>query len=485
MGALALERWALEGSSRTPAGSDTVGHPVTFALGRRLLHAGVVQPHELRRAIFVAASSDVPFARALADASTGAARVLAEPLDDGTKPRQRTIQAVRELVEKLPEGLCARLMVLPVRVDPRTGTVDVALVDPADHHAVTELAYHLQAPIRPVVTSLDEMERAIASLVAATRGPRLRPSLLPPPAPASVAPPARASVRPPAYVEAPLGADDEAPLPLVRRSRNSLPPPPAGVSDGDRRDAYPQREREPVTTPWSQPPPGAAPRPAGGGSDGARESRRDTADFEKPKLPPGHAAAQPMVLDFSNAAREARDAPSTHRGAPPAPSRTAIAPKLPPYGSLTRVLEYIDEVETRDELLAALLEGLRTFARGAAILAARRGRFVGVAAEGLELERFRTANVGQEGAVAEAIELGERVGVLRSAADAPLLAALELAGAPAIEVVLRPAFVAGRPALVLAAFGVGDLQEGARRARVLATAAGATLERLVKNARGG
>jgi hypothetical protein len=270
-------------------------------------------------------------------------------------------------------------------------------------------------------------------------------------------PPPRASVRPPAFVDPPHGADEEAPLPLVRRSRNSLPPPGS---------------------------PNGAPRPAGT-SDGARESRRDTADFEKPKLDPQHAGAPPMVLDFSNAARETRDAPPTHRGAPPAPSRTAIAPKLPPYGSLTRVLEYIDEVETRDELLVALLDGLSTFARGAAIFAARRGRFVGVSAEGLDLERFRASHVGPEGAIAEAIELGDRVGVLRSAADAPLLAALELAGAPAIEVVLRPAFVAGRPALLLAAFGVGDLQEGARRARVLATAAGATLERLVKSARGG
>lgn len=437
---------------------------MTFALGRRLLHAGVVQPHELRRAVFVAASSDVPFARALADVSPGAARVLAEPLDDGTKPRQRSIQVVRELVEKLPEGLCARLMVLPIRVDPRTGTVDVAVVDPRDEHAVAEIAYHLRAPTRLVVTSLDEIERAIASIVATTRGPRLRPSLLPPaPAPPpggspSVMPAARVSVRPPAFVEPPHGADEEAPLPLVRRSRNSLPPPgPASIP----------------------------PRPSGG-PDGARESRRDTADFEKPKL-----EAPAMVLDFSNAAREqraaheSREMPATHRGAPPAPSRTTIAPKLPPYGSLTRVLEYIDEVESRDELLIALLDGLGTFARGAAIFAARRGRFVGVAAEGLELERFRASSVGQEGAIAEAIELGERVAVLRSAADAPLLAALELSGAPAIEVVLRPAFVAGRPALLLAAFGVGDLQEGARRARVLATAAGATLERLVKEARGG
>jgi hypothetical protein len=440
---------------------------VTFALGRRLLHAGVVQPHELRRAIFVAASSDVPFARALADVSPAAARVLAEPLDDGTKPRQRSIQVVRELLDKLPEGLCARLMVLPIRVDPRTGTVDVAVVDPRDEHAVAEISHHLQAPTRVVVTSLDEIERAIASIVAGTRGPRLRPSLLPPAATSgspSVMPSPRLSARPPAFVEPPRGADEEAPLPLVRRSRNSLPPPGSPGAPGSA---------------GSPGPASAAPRPAGS-LDGARESRRDTADFEKPKL-----ASPAMVLDFSNAARESREMPATHRGAPPAPSRTTIAPKLPPYGSLTRVLEYIDEVESRDELLIALLDGLGTFARGAAIFAARRGRFVGVAAEGLDLERFRASSVGQEGAIAEAIELGERVAVLRSAADAPLLAALELAGAPAIEVVLRPAFVAGRPALVLAAFGVGDLQEGARRARVLATAAGATLERLVKEARGG
>lgn len=493
--------------SHRPDETGTVALPVTFALGRRLFQAGVVQPNELRRAVFVAASSDVPFARALADVAKGAARAMREPLDDADKPKQRSIQPVRELVEKLPEGLPARLLALPVRVDPRTATVDVAIVDPQDEHAIEEIAFHLAAPVRAVVTSLDEMERAIAAMVAAAPAPRARPSMLPPagasmppgpplsfrpPAGASVRPPpiappappgatmlaqtpAPGSVRPPAVVP-PSSAEEEAPLLLVRRARgpSMVPPPPAPAPP-------PDGPRTARMLPPSRPVPARLDRQD---APPQQESRRDTADFERPRVPTAPPPPMPMVLDFGAHARESRDIPDTRRGAPPAPSRAALSPKLPPYGSLTRVLEALDSAEDRDELVATLLEGLGTFARVGALFAARKGRFAGVAADGLDLARFRASSLASEGAIVEAIELGERVGVLRSAADQPLLAALELAGAPSVEVVLRPAFVAGRPALLLAAFGVGDLQEGARRARALATAASAALERLVKGARG-
>jgi hypothetical protein len=318
-------------------------------------------------------------------------------------------------------------------------------------------------------------------------------------------------MRAPAIVEPPSSAEEEAPLPLVRRAqRPSMAPPPLPAPSVASR-TEPQHAEVPPTQPHPAQPPHAQPHPAqpprtmpmlppstarGPGPEVERprpaaqpqEARHETADFEMPRAPPPlppPPAAMPIVLDFSSAARETRDAPATHRGAPPAPSRTSIAPKLPPYPSLTRTLESLDAVEGRDELVAVLLEGVSTFARGSALFAARRGRFVGVAADGIDLARFRDANLGTEGAVAEAIELGERVGVLRSAADTPLLEALELAGAPSLEVVLRPAFVSGRPALLIAAWGIGDLQEGARRARALATSASAALERLLKSARGG
>jgi hypothetical protein len=493
---------------------------VTFALGRRLLQAGIVQPSELRRAVFVAASSDVPFPRALADISTRVATAMREPLDDGDRPRQRTIVPVRELVDRLPEGLPARLLALPVRVDPRTKTVDVAIVDPHDEHAVEEIAFHLGAPVRAVVTSLDEVERAIAAMVAAAPAPRVRPSMVPPgggsippgpvsyrPPPLSVRPPPPppappnappnatvlqtpipGTMRPPAIVTPPPGAEEETPLLLVRRARgpSMLPPPPAMPA------VPPPPSGEAPRTARLLPPSGPINRVDGHatGVSGAPatstapiEGRRDTADFEKPRLPSERPAPMPLVMDFAAHAREAREIPDTRRGAPPAPSRTALAPKLPPYGSLTRILEGLDAVADRDELVVTLLDGLQTFSRASALFAARKGRFAGVAAEGIDVARLRGSSLSTEGAIAEAIELGERVGVLRSAADQPLLAALELVGAPSIEVVLRPAFVAGRPALLLAAWGVGDLQEGARRARALATAASAALERLLKGAR--
>ena len=53
---------------------------------------------------------------------------------------------------------------MPVRRDPRTGTVDVAVVDARDPHPAEEIGYWLKAPVRMVRTSIASMESALLRL---------------------------------------------------------------------------------------------------------------------------------------------------------------------------------------------------------------------------------------------------------------------------------------------------------------------------------
>ncbi len=408
---------------------------MSFELGRRLLLSRGIAGGELRRAVFESVSRGKPFARALGDASPTARELLTRPLSDATGPAVRTVVPMRELARALPAGLCARLSVVPLRKDPFTGTVDLAVVDPLDPHAAAEVAFQLGVAVRAVAAPLAEIERALGELL---EDEALDGSNLPP---------------------------EEPVLPLVRRPRASLvPPAPAPVR---------VRTSEPIEPPIEVARTPTMPPVAGG----------------------GHVH---LVLDFGAATRAAPgvptpgpggfpseppppSAPATQRGLPPAPSRGPLPLRRPPFAPLTPMLDALDLAETRDELLLQLRAGLETTARVAAIFAARKVGFAGVSCSTeLDLATLRAATLPTSGAVADAIARGERIGALDPVADAALANALDLQRLGPAVVLLMPVFVGPRTALVLAAFGMGDVMESSRRARALSTAATAVLTRLLR-----
>jgi hypothetical protein len=137
-----------------------------FALARSLLLAEAVSHDALAQAMLVSARDGESFIRALlATGAVDAAR-LSRHLDRADAPTMQQIAPVMSLVESLPAGLCERLLALPVRRDPLTGTVDVAVVDARDPHPVQEIAYWLNAPVRMVHTPLAVMEAALTHLSA-------------------------------------------------------------------------------------------------------------------------------------------------------------------------------------------------------------------------------------------------------------------------------------------------------------------------------
>jgi hypothetical protein len=76
-----------------------------------------------------------------------------------------SIELVRPLatqVSLLPPGLCQRLGVVPVHRDPRSGRVDVAVLDPLDPHLLAELEFHLDAPVRLLRARQEALAPALA-----------------------------------------------------------------------------------------------------------------------------------------------------------------------------------------------------------------------------------------------------------------------------------------------------------------------------------
>lgn len=406
---------------------------VTFELGRRLQVAGTVQVGELRRAVADAVLNNRPFARALADASPTARtelerRSAAFPGDVPFDPA---------LVRKVPPGFCAQLLVVPVRTDPRTGTVEAAAVDPRDPHLAAELSFHVDAPVRLLAAPLEEIERTAAQIERRRTGEMLaqrRPGLL-------------------------VVDEEDVIVPLVRRPRQSLPP---------EKNPAPPSVLPPSLAPRSQRPSGLLPA--------ARPEASELAD-----VPPSRAPLQ-MVVDFGALTRKARDeqAPATQRGAPPDPAARSYEPRMPPFPSLTPILEAIDSAPERDTLVAAIVRGIGTSARAAVLLAPRRGRFMGIGASYDLADVVRGATVPTSPLIDEAIAEGERFGALDPVADRELGELLGLAHDDLTPLLVHVAYVASKPALLLVAIGMGDPAEASRRGRVLATAAGGALTRFLK-----
>lgn len=112
----------------------------------------------------VHAREGVSFVRALLDARAIGADVLEQELARCDLPTLRRVVPVQVLVNALPRGLCERLLAVPVRRDPYTGTVDVAVVDPFDSHIADEVSFHLGMGVRVVRAPYEAVVRALSSL---------------------------------------------------------------------------------------------------------------------------------------------------------------------------------------------------------------------------------------------------------------------------------------------------------------------------------
>jgi len=454
---------------------------VPFELGRALLIAEAVTPAALSRALYAAATQGVPLARALGALDAITMERLEEELARADAPVVHHVVPVAELLDALPTGLCSRLLAIPIRRDPRTGTIDVAVADARDPHPAREIGYLLKAPVRVVRAPLAALEAAIARTFTK---PLTRHATLTPPRwkrePPEPVLPMRASTTPIWGTPMPLRSipppaklPSVLPIPLTRRSLTGdsepsldrhlgadLRPRGRGTAQGHAPPPPPDEPIDGRTIP--APPPSSMPPSA-------------------PSVPPPAAGRAASVPPPAPPARPSQRA--THGVIHP----DADGGRIPglPFADASAVIAAMRIASTRDEVLEMLQAGVRAVARKVALMVVRRDGFVGWSCtpEFGDMGRLRLVRipVTLPGALSSASMGTTYLGPLyKSRAHEPLLAVMEHASADVAVVGVR---VSGHPAVVVVADDLGDTALGTQRMEALARAAGESLTRIVRRIR--
>jgi hypothetical protein len=217
---------------------------VTVELARRLIESGVPLA-DMEAALLVVATHGMPLSEAIAERDPELLARVEQELSRSELPSVLTVRASPELFARLPAGMCKRLLAVPVHVDPRSGRIDVAAVEPLDPHVAQEFGFHLGQPIRVLQASREAVHGALERLQQ-----RTKVSVLPPEKATS----SLGSDAPIPLIKAEPSARSDAPIPLVRRSmvpvRAPSAVPPRSVAPG----AVP--EAEGMALSWrSKPPP--------------------------------------------------------------------------------------------------------------------------------------------------------------------------------------------------------------------------------------
>ncbi|MFO0566467.1 MAG: hypothetical protein U0263_12430 [Polyangiaceae bacterium] len=138
---------------------------VSADLARRLLQTGVVPADEIYAALADAVALGVPFVQVLAKRGPITAELVERELGRMRVPFLKNVRPARELVQALPEGLCQRLLAVPVGYS-ESGEVEVASVDPFDRAVGAELSHQLgtnvavmRAPLAEVLSALEDVAR--------------------------------------------------------------------------------------------------------------------------------------------------------------------------------------------------------------------------------------------------------------------------------------------------------------------------------------
>ncbi|MCC6215087.1 MAG: hypothetical protein IT376_09475 [Polyangiaceae bacterium] len=207
---------------------------MSVELVRRLVEAEVVSTADVEAALLDAAEDGEHFLRALVRRSAEAQPAVERLLEARGVPALRLVRPVPELLALLPPSCAERLLAVPVRRDPVTGTVDVVCADARDPHVAAELEWQLGAPVRILQAALGEVLRALDEVHEIfdlrARTPAFGSRVLGASAAGAGVLRSRASVAPEPAIVAP----SEPPIPLVR-TRDSLAPraptAPLGVFD--------------------------------------------------------------------------------------------------------------------------------------------------------------------------------------------------------------------------------------------------------------
>ena len=220
-------------------------------------------------------------------------------------------------------------------------------------------------------------------------------------------------------------------------------------------------------------PPPATPAPA---ASSAASSKRAA-----PAAATGGArgASQPPARTAQGSKARTSSPPSTTRG--------PFSPKAPvaPFADIRGVLAAMESATTRDDVIDCLIVGMSTVARRVGVFAVKKAHFRGVAcnAELGDAARFRAIEISSEattvlGIAATSDSYLGPLPVTKPHED--LLAFMKNASSEVSATLIR---VAGRPAVILFADGLGDSMIATRRAEELGHEASLAFSRILTDAK--
>jgi len=420
---------------------------VSVELVRRLLASGVVLPSEAQKALFHHLSTGTPLLRALVDAGGVSESALDDELRRSALPSLDRVVPLPALVDELPADLCRNLLSVPVRRDPRTGLVDVAVADPYDPHIEEEFCRHLGTDVRLLRASLAAIEQALARMA---RGEYSSTVIL------------RRSVQPARPSSGP-------PIPLVRRASRQV-----GAHDRGQAGAHDNAQADQVDIETL------------GVNDIVEPTESDgaiTDDLGQPmplaaaKLPNSELPRAPALPTFG------------HQHPAPGASQEPFSRRSPmaPFASIDGVLEALGRAATRDEVIANLIVGMSTVAGRVGAFAVKKRGFCGIACNHDlgDKAAFRAIEIAGDAPTVLGIAKakGSYLGPMPATpAHEPLLRLMKDTSGEVAAVLVS---VAGRPAVILFAESLGDTMIATRRVEELARQASLALSRILTEAKVG
>ena len=430
---------------------------MTDELTKALLLEEVASKDVVADALLASVMGRVSFVQALAESRQVSADVLGRYLARAEAPFLRMVAPLQEIVERLPPGLCAALLALPVRRDAITGTVDVVVVDAADPHPAKEIAFHLGAPVRLVRAPLAAIEDALH---------RLRGSL--PPALDPRDDERMYDSRPRAGVPAPPAASENAASPFKGGTT-----PPWGTQVG------------PATPPSA--PPSEPPRSGLGSEIPIPLTRRTYAAVSggtqrpPPLVDPKDSLGEGYAVDAGHF-RQIVEVNERSRNAGDAAGASLLQRFSIPFADIGGILAALRAAGARDEVLELVLTGARMVARKVALFVVKRGGYLGWACTPEFGERAQLQSIlvplDSTSVFEEAVRDGLYLGPLRH--DEVHAALLHVMHGATRDVAVVPIRVSGKTAVVVLADELGDTMLATRRLEELARAAGEAFARIVR-----
>lgn len=413
---------------------------MTVELACRLLESKVLLRAEVAATLFDASARRISFVQSMVERIAGATALLESEFSRWNGPQLGSIRVDEEMVARLPNGMCERLLALPLQRRGNASGRELAVVDPFNSHTLAEFEFCLSVAFAKVRVAYPVL---VAALGAVRSAPERAIDVL---------------------LDVP---DDETPafgtrmIRVARKAEREQQPPALA------------RARRGLTVPSVQRPKEISepPIPLVRTTLAPASLRRDFPVEQTPL--PGK-----MPRDSEPILRLVRQKPpaAARRVSIPVPPKFAVDEPARPED----LLRSLDDATTPRKLIELLRRALQRIAPSQAYLSVRGGRFVLEWASAREGNEDAVLTEEQQSMLGRACAAGYSLGPLPSDGSVRGLgAAMGLRARE--EVYASPIHVASRPVLIVVVGRFDEAFTATRWVDSVVARASQVLERIVRN----